>query len=188
MSRDSFENQRVDKWKELSLLVSSNPPRQCPPLFPELGCFHAALGELMTCCCFFQAPRVEAQTILGSLVCFPNIYHQIPVLQNVPGSHEIIVSNEEFKVHLIWKPHVVTYTHILMPLVPFPFMVRIKYCRIYFAFFIFIEFLCFLCTNLLRPSCFRQSARQIYSWKAALKADGVSQTKHSKVHLLHKAL
>lgn len=66
----------------------------------------------MVLCCFFQAPRVEAQTILGSLVCFPNIYHQIPVLQNVPGSHEIIVSNEDIKVNVIWTLHVVTYTYI----------------------------------------------------------------------------
>lgn len=95
----------------------------------------------MTCRCFFQAPRVEAQTILGSLVCFPNIYHQIPVLQNVPGSHEIIVSNEDIKVHLTSMLHVVTYTHILMLLVPFffiniVFIILVKNYR-----FIFIEFI-----------------------------------------------
>uniref|UniRef100_H2Z705 Rap-GAP domain-containing protein n=1 Tax=Ciona savignyi TaxID=51511 RepID=H2Z705_CIOSA len=28
-----------------------------------------------------QAPRVEAQTILGSTLCFPNLYHDIPVLK-----------------------------------------------------------------------------------------------------------
>lgn len=42
---------------------------------------------------------MEAQTILGSLVCFPNLYLQIPVLQHVPGSDEIVVSNEDIKVN-----------------------------------------------------------------------------------------
>ena len=34
---------------------------------------------------FFQAPRVEAQVLLGSLVCFPNLYHELPALHpNIP--------------------------------------------------------------------------------------------------------
>lgn len=36
--------------------------------------------------------------MLGSLVCLPNIYVQIPVLQRVSGSDDIIVSNEDIKV------------------------------------------------------------------------------------------
>lgn len=48
---------------------------------------------------FLQAPRVEAQTILGSLVCFPNLYLQIPILHRVPGSDDISVSNEDIKVN-----------------------------------------------------------------------------------------
>lgn len=48
---------------------------------------------------FCQAPRIEAQTILGSLVCFPNLYLEIPILQQVPGSDEIIVSNDDIKVN-----------------------------------------------------------------------------------------
>lgn len=48
---------------------------------------------------YCQAPRMEAQTILGSLVCFPNLYLQIPVLQHVPGSDEIVVGNEDIKVN-----------------------------------------------------------------------------------------
>uniref|UniRef100_A0A8B9IHD5 Ral GTPase activating protein catalytic subunit alpha 1 n=1 Tax=Anser cygnoides TaxID=8845 RepID=A0A8B9IHD5_ANSCY len=32
-----------------------------------------------------QAPRVEAQVLLGSLVCFPNLYHELPALHpNIP--------------------------------------------------------------------------------------------------------
>lgn len=46
-----------------------------------------------------QAPRMEAQTILGSLVCFPNLYLQIPVLQRMPGSDDIVVGNEDIKVN-----------------------------------------------------------------------------------------
>lgn len=42
---------------------------------------------------------MEAQTILGSLVCFPNLYFQIPALHNVPGSDDIIVGSEDIKVN-----------------------------------------------------------------------------------------
>lgn len=50
------------------------------------------------CGCCFQAPRVEAQTILGSLVCFPNVYHQIPLLQHMPSSDDVVVCSEDIKV------------------------------------------------------------------------------------------
>lgn len=46
-----------------------------------------------------QAPRIEAQTVLGSLVCFPNLYRQIPSLQSLPGSEDIMVGNEDMKVY-----------------------------------------------------------------------------------------
>ncbi|TMS21207.1 Ral GTPase-activating protein subunit alpha-2, partial [Larimichthys crocea] len=48
-----------------------------------------------------QAPRMEAQTILGSLVCFPNLYLQIPILQRIPGSDDIVVGNEDIKEYLV---------------------------------------------------------------------------------------
>lgn len=95
-----FRNQQIDKWKKLSLLVSSNSSHQCSSSVPGNLLFSCSFGELMIACCFCQAPRIEAQTILGSLVCFPNLYHQIPVLQNVPGSSDIVVSNEDIKVNL----------------------------------------------------------------------------------------
>lgn len=41
---------------------------------------------------------MEAQTIIGSLVCFPNLYLRIPLLQPMPGSEDIVVSNEDIKV------------------------------------------------------------------------------------------
>lgn len=42
---------------------------------------------------------MEAQTILGSLVCFPNLYVQIPVLRSVPGSDDIVIGNEDIRVN-----------------------------------------------------------------------------------------
>ncbi|MED6233859.1 hypothetical protein ATANTOWER_017916 [Ataeniobius toweri] len=48
-----------------------------------------------------QAPRIEAQTILGSLVCFPNLYLHIPVLHCVPGSNNISIGNEDIKDYLV---------------------------------------------------------------------------------------
>ncbi|MGH0168711.1 UNVERIFIED_CONTAM: hypothetical protein FKN15_055434 [Acipenser sinensis] len=48
-----------------------------------------------------QAPRIEAQTILGSLVCFPNLYQQMPLLQPVPGSTERFIGNEDIKDYFV---------------------------------------------------------------------------------------
>lgn len=42
---------------------------------------------------------MEAQTILGSLVCFPNLYVHIPVLRSVPGSDDVLVGKEDIKVN-----------------------------------------------------------------------------------------
>ncbi len=60
-----------------------------------IACFFVVILFSHLC----QAPRMEAQTILGSLVCFPNLYLQIPVLQRVPGSDDFIASNEDIKVN-----------------------------------------------------------------------------------------
>lgn len=46
-----------------------------------------------------QAPRSEALTILGSLVCFPNTYREIPLLQSMPKVSEVITGTEDVKVH-----------------------------------------------------------------------------------------
>lgn len=46
-----------------------------------------------------QAPRSEALTILGSLVCFPNAYREIPLLQSVPEVNEVITGAKDVKVH-----------------------------------------------------------------------------------------
>lgn len=78
--------------------------------FPRNGLLHHQQQQLLgmnDCVLLFflfcQAPRIEAQTILGSLVCFPNLYHQIPVLQHVPGSNDVNVCNEDIKVGALNK-------------------------------------------------------------------------------------
>ncbi|XP_028996063.1 ral GTPase-activating protein subunit alpha-2 isoform X3 [Betta splendens] len=81
----------------------------CSPRFFFLGLpgFTLLIGDFITAAArvlssdSLEAPRMEAQTILGSLVCFPNLYLQIPVLQHVPGSEEIVVSNEDIKDYLV---------------------------------------------------------------------------------------
>uniref|UniRef100_A0A671YSC1 Ral GTPase activating protein catalytic subunit alpha 2 n=1 Tax=Sparus aurata TaxID=8175 RepID=A0A671YSC1_SPAAU len=80
--------------------------RSCSPRFFFLGLpgFTMLIGDFITAAscvlnsASLEAPRMEAQTMLGSLVCLPNIYVQIPVLQRVSGSDDIIVSNEDIKV------------------------------------------------------------------------------------------
>uniref|UniRef100_A0A671P5I7 Ral GTPase-activating protein subunit alpha-2-like n=1 Tax=Sinocyclocheilus anshuiensis TaxID=1608454 RepID=A0A671P5I7_9TELE len=62
--------------------------RWCSPRFFFLGLpgFTMLVGDFITAAArvlntdSFEAPRIEAQTVLGSLVCFPNLYQQIPSL------------------------------------------------------------------------------------------------------------
>ncbi|XP_034531536.1 ral GTPase-activating protein subunit alpha-2 isoform X2 [Notolabrus celidotus] len=83
--------------------------RSCSPRFFFLGLpgFTMLVGDFITAAaCILssgssEAPRMEAQTVLGSLVCFPNLYLEIPILQRVPGSDDIIVGNEDIKDYLI---------------------------------------------------------------------------------------
>ncbi|XP_009992240.1 PREDICTED: ral GTPase-activating protein subunit alpha-1 [Chaetura pelagica] len=67
--------------------------KHCSPQFFSLGLpgatmlimdFIVAAGRVAASS-FLNAPRVEAQVLLGSLVCFPNLYHELPALHpNVP--------------------------------------------------------------------------------------------------------
>ena len=36
--------------------------------------------------------------LLGSLVCFPNLYREIPLLQTAPGADHVVLGNEDIKV------------------------------------------------------------------------------------------
>nr|XP_003471935.1 ral GTPase-activating protein subunit alpha-1 isoform X5 [Cavia porcellus] len=67
--------------------------KHCSPQFFSLGLpgatmlimdFIVAAGRV-TSSAFLNAPRVEAQVLLGSLVCFPNLYCELPALHpNIP--------------------------------------------------------------------------------------------------------
>ncbi|XP_038263412.1 ral GTPase-activating protein subunit alpha-1 isoform X1 [Dermochelys coriacea] len=73
--------------------------KHCSPQFFSLGLpgatmlimdFIIAAGRVASSS-FLNAPRVEAQVLLGSLVCFPNLYCELPALHpNTPG---IVVSH-----------------------------------------------------------------------------------------------
>ncbi|XP_060031417.1 ral GTPase-activating protein subunit alpha-1 isoform X8 [Erinaceus europaeus] len=67
--------------------------KHCSPQFFSLGLpgatmlimdFIVAAGRVASSA-FLNAPRVEAQVLLGSLVCFPNLYYELPALHpNIP--------------------------------------------------------------------------------------------------------
>ncbi|XP_008839533.1 ral GTPase-activating protein subunit alpha-2 isoform X2 [Nannospalax galili] len=83
--------------------------RHCPPRFFSLGLpgFSMLVGDFITAAArvlstdMLAAPRSEAVTVLGSLVCFPNTYQEIPLLQSVPGVDEVITGTEDVKNYLI---------------------------------------------------------------------------------------
>ncbi|XP_049994811.1 ral GTPase-activating protein subunit alpha-1 isoform X3 [Alexandromys fortis] len=73
--------------------------KHCSPQFFSLGLpgatmlimdFIIAAGRVASSA-FLNAPRVEAQVLLGSLVCFPNLYCELPALH--PNIPEIAVSH-----------------------------------------------------------------------------------------------
>ncbi|XP_054828938.1 ral GTPase-activating protein subunit alpha-1 isoform X5 [Eublepharis macularius] len=72
--------------------------KHCSPQFFSLGLpgattlimdFIIAAGRVAASS-FLNAPRVEAQVLLGSLVCFPNLYCELPALH--PNTPDIVVS------------------------------------------------------------------------------------------------
>ncbi|XP_038127509.1 ral GTPase-activating protein subunit alpha-2 isoform X6 [Cyprinodon tularosa] len=89
--------------------VLNNMVRSCSPRFFFLGLpgFTMLLGDFITAAERVlssdsrEAPRIEAQTILGSLVCFPNLYQQIAILKSVPGSNDVSVGNDNLKNNLV---------------------------------------------------------------------------------------
>ncbi|XP_055458574.1 ral GTPase-activating protein subunit alpha-2 isoform X4 [Psammomys obesus] len=83
--------------------------RNCSPRFFSLGLpgFSMLVGDFITAAArvlstdMLAAPRLEALTLLGSLVCFPNTYQEIPLLQSVPEVSEVITGTEDVKHYLI---------------------------------------------------------------------------------------
>ncbi|XP_053553719.1 ral GTPase-activating protein subunit alpha-1 isoform X6 [Bombina bombina] len=72
--------------------------KHCSPQFFSLGLpgatllimdFIVAAGRVAASSSL-NAPRVEAQVLLGSLVCFPNLYQELPALH--PSSSDIVMS------------------------------------------------------------------------------------------------
>ncbi|XP_064421031.1 ral GTPase-activating protein subunit alpha-1 isoform X4 [Latimeria chalumnae] len=82
--------------------------KHCSPRFFSLGLpgatmlildFIVAAGRV-TSSSSLNAPRVEAQTLLGSLVCFPNLYEELPALH--PSTADIVVTQvTDVKEHII---------------------------------------------------------------------------------------
>eukprot|EP00062_Callorhinchus_milii_P013207 gi/632961036/ref/XP_007896532.1/ PREDICTED: ral GTPase-activating protein subunit alpha-2 [Callorhinchus milii] len=83
--------------------------KHCSPRFFLFGLpgFSMMIGDFITAATkvlsleTLDAPRCEAQILLGSLVCFPNLYHQMLLLQPVAGATDIITGNEDIKDYLI---------------------------------------------------------------------------------------
>nr|XP_025732646.1 ral GTPase-activating protein subunit alpha-2 isoform X4 [Callorhinus ursinus] len=83
--------------------------RHCPPRFFSLGLpgFSMLVGDFITAAARVLStdtpatPHSEALTILGSLVCFPNTYRDIPLLQSVPEVKKVITGTEDVKHYLI---------------------------------------------------------------------------------------
>ncbi|XP_059504336.1 ral GTPase-activating protein subunit alpha-2 isoform X4 [Stegostoma tigrinum] len=83
--------------------------KHCSPRFFLIGLpgFTMMVGDFITVATrvlnsdVVDAPRYEAQILLGSLVCFPNLYQQMSLLQPVTGASDIITGNEDIKDYLI---------------------------------------------------------------------------------------
>ncbi|KAI5102367.1 ral GTPase-activating protein subunit alpha-2 isoform X1 [Silurus meridionalis] len=83
--------------------------RWCSPRFFFLGMpgFTMLVGDFIAAAARVlitdnsECPRIEAQTVLGSLVCFPNLYQQMPSLQSTPKSQDIAVGKDDLKDYLV---------------------------------------------------------------------------------------
>ncbi|XP_068436905.1 ral GTPase-activating protein subunit alpha-1 isoform X4 [Clinocottus analis] len=82
--------------------------KHCSPRFFSIGLPGATMLILdfiiaatrVTACSSLNAPRVEAQILLGSLVCFPNLYEELPALH--PTTAEVVLTKfPDIKEHII---------------------------------------------------------------------------------------
>ncbi|XP_046712374.1 ral GTPase-activating protein subunit alpha-1 isoform X3 [Silurus meridionalis] len=87
--------------------------KHCSPRFFSIGLPGAtmlilnfiAAASRVTACSSLNAPRVEAQILLGSLVCFPNLYEELPALH--PTTADVILTKfKDVKEHII--KHILT--------------------------------------------------------------------------------
>uniref|UniRef100_A0A672FQ90 Ral GTPase activating protein, alpha subunit 1 (catalytic) n=1 Tax=Salarias fasciatus TaxID=181472 RepID=A0A672FQ90_SALFA len=82
--------------------------KHCSPRFFSIGLPGATMlildfiiaASRVTACSSLNAPRVEAQILLGSLVCFPNLYGELPALH--PTTADVVLSKfPDVKEHII---------------------------------------------------------------------------------------
>ncbi|XP_029114140.1 ral GTPase-activating protein subunit alpha-1 isoform X5 [Scleropages formosus] len=82
--------------------------KHCSPRFFSIGLPGATMlildfivaASRVTACSSLNAPRVEAQILLGSLVCFPNLYEELPALH--PTTADMVMTKfRDVKEHII---------------------------------------------------------------------------------------
>ncbi|XP_076027606.1 ral GTPase-activating protein subunit alpha-1 [Genypterus blacodes] len=82
--------------------------KHCSPRFFSIGLPGATMlildfiiaASRVTACSSLNAPRVEAQILLGSLVCFPNLYGELPALH--PTTADVVLTKfTDVKEHII---------------------------------------------------------------------------------------
>lgn len=82
--------------------------KHCSPRFFSIGLPGATMlildfiiaASRVTACSSLNAPREEAQILLGSLVCFPNLYEELPALH--PTTADIVITKfPDVKEHII---------------------------------------------------------------------------------------
>uniref|UniRef100_A0A672FSX9 Ral GTPase activating protein, alpha subunit 1 (catalytic) n=1 Tax=Salarias fasciatus TaxID=181472 RepID=A0A672FSX9_SALFA len=81
--------------------------KHCSPRFFSIGLPGATMlildfiiaASRVTACSSLNAPRVEAQILLGSLVCFPNLYGELPALH--PTTADVVLSKFPDVKHII---------------------------------------------------------------------------------------
>uniref|UniRef100_A0A672PH46 Ral GTPase activating protein catalytic subunit alpha 1 n=1 Tax=Sinocyclocheilus grahami TaxID=75366 RepID=A0A672PH46_SINGR len=87
--------------------------KHCSPRFFSIGLPGATMlilnfivaASRVTACSSLNAPRVEAQILLGSLVCLPNLYSELPALH--PTTADILMTKfTDVKEHII--KHILT--------------------------------------------------------------------------------
>ncbi|KAJ8411762.1 hypothetical protein AAFF_G00154000 [Aldrovandia affinis] len=82
--------------------------KHCSPRFFSIGLPGATMlildfivaASRVTACSSLNAPRVEAQILLGSLVCFPNLYEELPALH--PTTADVVMTKfRDVKEHIV---------------------------------------------------------------------------------------
>ncbi|TTO79345.1 Ral GTPase-activating protein subunit alpha-1 [Bagarius yarrelli] len=115
-------------WQNLAKDIVNTIIKHCSPRFFSIGLPGAtmlildfiAAASRVTACSSLNAPRVEAQILLGSLVCFPNLYEELPALH--PTTADVILT--KFKdvklVHGTRHPQIKEALNVICVTLKFP--------------------------------------------------------------------